>query len=181
MTMEENEFDGEVWDTGEAKAIAMEMQFMPAALVSSGDNMMAAAWLSQVSVDPPLFMVSLRKERYTYEKVQETGEIAINMMPIEHADKVHFCGTRSGRKVDKFAETGLTRRKPVMTSSVLVEQAIAIYECRVVNEVEAGDHQLIVAEVVFVHRKKGVDLTDVRPALYVGSGYYTTVMRPYKF
>jgi len=102
-------------------------------------------------------------------------------MPIDHADKVHFCGTRSGRKVDKFAETGLTRRKPVMTSSVLVEEAIVIYECRVVNEVEAGDHQLIVAEVVFVHRKKGVDLTDVRPALYVGSGYYTTVMRPYKF
>jgi len=173
MIMEDNELDGEVWETGEAKAIAMEMQYMPAALVSSGDNMMAAAWLSQVSVDPPLFLVSLRKERYTYEKVRETGDIAINLMPIDHADKVHFCGTRSGRKVDKFAETGLTRRKP--------EQAIVIYECRVVNEVEAGDHQLIVAEVVFVHRRKGLDLTDVRPALYVGSGYYTTVMRPYKF
>jgi len=181
MTMEDNELDDEVWETGEAKAIAMDMQYMPAALVSSGDNMMAAAWLSQVSVDPPLFMVSLRKERHTYDKVQETGEIAINLMPIEHADKVHYCGTHSGRKVDKFAETGLTRRDPVKTSSVLVEQAVVIYECKVVNEVEAGDHQLIVAEAVYVHRKKDVDLVDVRPALYVGSGYYTTVMRPYKF
>jgi len=156
---------------------SMEFQFMPTALVSGGDNVMTAAWLTQVSAKPPLFVVSIRKERYTYEQIRRTGEFAVNFLSIGHADKVDLCGKRSGRHLDKFAAAGLTRKRAERISAVLVGEAFLIYECRVVNEVVAGDHYLLLGEVLVVHRRADFDLESIRPVIYAGRGRYTTTMR----
>ncbi|MCI0497400.1 MAG: flavin reductase family protein [Thermoplasmata archaeon] len=169
--------EGTVWTTFEPGAESMRFQFMPTALVSGGDNIMAAAWLTQVSVVPPLFVVSIRKERHTYPLIAESGEFALNFLGVEHAARVDLCGKRSGRKGDKFKAAGLTRKKAERISTTLVEESFLIYEFRVVNEVEAGDHQLFIGEVLFVHRREPWDHDQVRPLIYAGDGKYTTAMR----
>ena len=63
--------------------------------------------------------ISVRPERYSYHMIKETGEFVINLTTEKLAKATDFCGVRSGRDVDKFKETGLTREKAVMQAVVL--------------------------------------------------------------
>ena len=58
----------------------------------------------------PVFVVPVRKSRYTYGCIEKTDDFTVNVLPRKLADAATFCGTVSGRDHDKFAEAGLTTR-----------------------------------------------------------------------
>lgn len=57
----------------------------------------------------PIFIVPVRKSRYTYQLIDQAGEFTVSV-PIENnlSQQLRFCGTNSGRDIDKFAAAGLT-------------------------------------------------------------------------
>ncbi len=117
------------------------------------ESVMAADWCMPLSFDPPMFGVAIGKKRFTYELVKESKAYAINLVSPEMKGKMLTCGTKSGRTIDKFREAGLKREDGKIT--VLVGDSPASIECKVVDEVGAGDHVLFVGEVVnAVIRKK---------------------------
>ena len=90
----------------------------------------------------------------------------INLTTRRLTKAADYCGVRSGRDVDKFAETGLT---PCASKSVgcpgIAESPVNI-ECRVTEIKNLGSHDLFLADVLNV----GVDvsLLDSAGSLQLG-------------
>jgi flavin reductase (DIM6/NTAB) family NADH-FMN oxidoreductase RutF len=146
-------------------------------------NIIAIAWLIPVSVHPPLVGMSIRPTRHSYGLIQATGEFVINVAPHEIAQQALLCGRRSGRDVDKFAATGLTPGQARHVRPPIIKECIAHLECRVVQDVEAGDHHFIIGEVLTAYARPGVlddsglyDLSHVHPLLHLGRNRFTSTL-----
>jgi flavin reductase (DIM6/NTAB) family NADH-FMN oxidoreductase RutF len=108
-------------------------------------NGMTAAWVSQVSLNPLLVMVSIAPPRYSHTLIKESGIFAINVLTSEQGDLAKRFGYKSGRKIDKFA--GLDYLTATSGAPILA-QAYAFLDLKLVHTFTAGDHSLFVGEVL---------------------------------
>lgn len=86
---------------------------VPAVMVSCGlpdekPNIITIAWAGTVCSSPAMVSISVRKERYSHHILKESGEFVINLVTKDLVRAADYCGVRSGRDVDKFAEMHLT-------------------------------------------------------------------------
>lgn len=129
-------------------------------------NMITLAWTGTVNSDPPMVSISVRKERYSHDMILDSGEFVVNLVNEELCKPVDFCGVRSGRDVDKAAETGL-RYVPAekMKYAPAVDGAPVSLGCKVRHVLELGSHDLIIGEVVSVRVQK--KLLDEKGSLHM--------------
>lgn len=128
---------------------------LPAVMVScsrSGEkpNIITVAWCGTVCSDPAMVSISVRKERYSYEMIRQTGEFVINLTTKELAYAADYCGVRSGRDVDKFKEMGLTPAPASVVSCPIIAESPVNIECKVVDVKVLGSHDMFIAEVAAV-------------------------------
>lgn len=157
---------------------------LPAVLVSCGDkegnvNLMTAAWTGTVCSEPPMVYVSVRKERYSHHMIRETGEYVINLTTEKLAEATDFCGVRSGRDMDKFKEMKLTPVKGGLQYAPMVAESPVSIECKVINVMELGSHDMFIAEVTAVYvdeqymdAKGTFHLEKAEPLVYSHGQYY---------
>ena len=145
------------------------------------DNIITVAWAGTVCTNPPMVSVSIRPERYSYHMIRETGEFVINLTTEELAFATDYCGVKSGRDVDKFRETGLTRETAEKVKAPMIAEAPVSIECKVREVRELGSHHMFIAEVVAVHadekymdEKNRFDLNRARPIVYSHGEYLGT-------
>jgi len=84
----------------------------------------------------PTFTAIVRRSRFTYGLIQRTRDFTVNVPRKGMEQAVSFCGTKSGRSVDKFADTGLTAVKARSTKSPIVKQCVAHFECSVLCQLD---------------------------------------------
>lgn len=98
-------------------------------------NSMAIGWGTIGSIwGKPMFIVLVRPSRYTYQCIEATGDFTVNVPGKGLKEIVTYCGTVSGRDVDKFKEKGLTVIKGSKVKSPIIKECIINYECRVVHK-----------------------------------------------
>ncbi len=119
------------------------------------DTITPIAWISPLSGDPPLLALALKETRFSYELLSKSKEFGINIPSFDLAEKVWLCGTNTGRKVDKFSLSGLTRMPGKVINAPLIKECIAFLECRLSADQVFGDHHLIVGEVLKAIAKEG--------------------------
>ena len=148
------------------------------------ENAMAVAQHSFISVNPPLYGISIRPERFTYQLIIESREFGINFLPFEAAELIASVGGSGGREIDKFHRFNIAKDKPVKTKVPILKAAYAAYECRLVDDRGYGDHRWLVGEIVAVHWLKDaftpedvIDLHKVSPTLYLGQELYLTIAK----
>jgi flavin reductase (DIM6/NTAB) family NADH-FMN oxidoreductase RutF len=157
---------------------------VPVVMVTSVDkdgrpNIVTVAWAGTVCSEPPMVSISLRKERYSYDLIMESGEFVINVPSVRQIRDTDYCGVVSGRDVDKFERTGLT---PVLASTVkapvILECPLSL-ECVVKHTHDWGSHTMIIAEVTAVqvssHLVKASGrfaVEDAGLAVFAHGGYY---------
>lgn len=128
---------------------------VPVVMVSCGTienaNITTVAWTGIVNSEPPLVYISLRNTRKSYEIIKEMGEFAINI-PNEnlvwHAD---FCGTKSGKNIDKFKEANLQKEKAKLIKVPLIKECPINLECKVKEIKSLGSHDMFIAEIVNIN------------------------------
>lgn len=108
-------------------------------------NAFTAAWLTQVAFDPLLVALSVNASSASYPLLEASGAFVVNVLQQHQLDLASRFGTRSGREENKLE--GVRWRAGQFGAPVLSEAA-AFLECRVTNSVEAGDHIVVIAEVV---------------------------------
>ncbi len=145
-------------------------------------NVMTVAWIIPVSVKPPLLAMSIRPERYSHDLIMETGEFVVNVPTFKLAQKVLFCGRRSGRRHEKFNEASLSPQKARKVAAPIIEECIAYLECKLVKTVETGDHTLVIAQVVAAYAldsyfEEVYNMAKFSPCLHVGKNLFTTCIR----
>ena len=128
---------------------------VPPALVScrgpeGKDNILTAAWTGTVCSDPPMAYVSIRKERFSYKLIRESGEFVINLPNERLVRAADFCGCTSGSAIDKFEKCHLTRGACTTVKAPSIEEAPVSIECKVVQILSIGSHDMFLAEVTAV-------------------------------
>ncbi len=154
------------------------------ARVRAEANAMAAAWHSPLSFEPPLYGVAISPKRFTHELILEAGEFGVNFLPFDRAGIIAAVGGSTGREVDKFEAFKIAEEKSVLTSVPVLAEAYAAYECKLVSHHMFGDHTWFVGEIVMAHLVEGaltdegiLDLSSVKPAMYLGADRYVTALR----
>ena len=82
----------------------------------------------------PIFTVLVRPSRYTYQFIENSDEFTVNVPTPAMKDFVLFCGTKSGRDHDKFAEFGFMVTPGQRVNTVTIDACPLVYECRVVQK-----------------------------------------------
>ncbi|MCI9046578.1 MAG: flavin reductase family protein [Hungatella sp.] len=139
----------EVWKPGNM------LYPVPAVMVSCGrpketPNIITVAWAGTVCSDPVMVSVSVRKERYSYDIIKDTGEFVINLVTKDLAYAADYCGVRSGRDVDKFRDMKLTPLRSTCIQAPGIEESPVNLECQVSQVVELGSHDMFLSKVVAV-------------------------------
>ena len=93
-------------------------------------NTMTASWGGMgVLWDKNVVFVFVRPQRYTYRFAEKSDYFTLSFFEEEYRKVLRFCGTHSGRDVDKIEKTGLI---PFTTGrgGVAFRQARLVMECR---------------------------------------------------
>lgn len=114
-------------------------------------NVLTVAWTGIVNSDPPMTYVSVRKERYSHDLIEESGGFVINLVTEELAGACDFVGVRSGRDMDKFRACGLTTLAADKVAAPLIAESPVNLECRVMEKRGFPTHDMFIAEIVAVH------------------------------
>lgn len=94
-------------------------------------NIMALGWgLIGRLCGKPYFLVAVAKTRYTHKLINETGDFTVNIPKQNMKDIVTYCGTISGRDLDKYKECNLTSLPGKKVKSHIVEECVVHYECK---------------------------------------------------
>lgn len=155
---------------------------VPVVMVSCGTmenpNITTVAWTGIVSSEPPLIYISLRNTRKSYEIIKEQKEFVINF-PNEnlvwHAD---FCGTKSGKNIDKFKEANLQKEEAKIVNAPLIKECPINLECKVKEIKSLGSHDMFIAEIININADEKylengrIDYGKMNLLSYMGSKYF---------
>ena len=171
----------QVWKPGTLLAPA------PAALVTCGTmekpNVLTVAWTGIINSVPPMTYVSIRPERFSHHLIEENREFVINVTTADLTRAADFCGVRSGKDTDKFAEMKLTPVEASAVKAPLIDQSPISLECKVLKIEHYGTHDMFVAEVLAVDvddryiEENGALNLDKAGLLAFAHGHYYTLGR----
>lgn len=111
------------------RAIGKEWMLITAGTLDSF-NTMTASWGAWGELwNGPVAICFVRPHRYTFGFMEAATHFTLSFFPEALRPALDYCGSHSGRDVDKIAATGLT---PVATplGSVYFSQARLVLECR---------------------------------------------------
>ena len=136
-------------------------------------NLMTAAWGGICCSKPPCLAVSLRKATYSYSAIVERKAFTVGVPGESQAREADYFGMVSGRKTDKFKETGFSPVKSDLVDAPYAEDVPLVLECRLIHSHEIGLHTLFVGEIMDVKADERVlaedglpEFSKIRPIIY---------------
>jgi flavin reductase (DIM6/NTAB) family NADH-FMN oxidoreductase RutF len=123
------------------------------------DHGMTVSAFSSLSLNPPLVLVCIANDATMAPVMQLAETFAVNIL----SDSQEAMSRRfAGKLDDRFSDVDLLRGA---LGNILLPDVLAAVECRVVARHPAGDHVIVVGEVV------SGTAHDARPLLYYRGGY----------
>lgn len=128
---------------------------LPAVMVScqrpeEKPNIITVAWSGTINTNLPMLYISVRKSRYSYDIIRETGEFVVNLVTKRLVFAADYCGVRSGRDVDKFGQMKLTPLPSQTIKAPGILQSPVNIECKVKEILSLGSHDMFLSEVTSV-------------------------------
>ena len=121
-------------------------------------NPITLGWIMFTSHEPPMMAISVGLTRYSLEVIRQAGEFVVVFPSAAMASEALLFGTKSGHDVDKLAESGVKTQPATAIDGVLLADAVANFECKLVSEHPTGDHVIFVGEVVAAHMNRDASL-----------------------
>ena len=101
---------------------------------------------TSVSLDPPLVLVCIGRERSIHDVIGEVGRFGVNILA-EESQGLSDCFAGAPSELPRSAFCGAAYH-PGRTGVPILEAAVAHLECVVERVLEAGDHTVYLARVV---------------------------------
>jgi flavin reductase (DIM6/NTAB) family NADH-FMN oxidoreductase RutF len=149
---------------------------------SGKPNVMTAAWGGICCSSPPCIAVSLRKATYTYGNIIKQGGFTINIPSEKHVRYADYFGMVSGRKTDKFAESGLTPVRSILINAPYIKEFPFALECKLLQQIEIGLHTQFIGEILdikadeeVIDEKGELNIEKVKPFFFApeANSYYS--------
>ena len=135
-------------------------------IVSSGSPEKGNGYISntvfQVTAEPPKFATCCSKDNYTCDIIRHTGAFAVSVLSTETSSGLFGrFGYKSGKDSDKLE--GMDIRKGETGVAIVLNEALAILECKLVQSLDVGTHILFIGDLV---RAEVLD-PDAEPITYL--------------
>lgn len=163
---------------------ANAMYPLPVVLVTThdgrgNDNIMTAAWTTNVSRKNPCVAVSVGKDKLSFKNIENTGDFVINICSHNILKQVDFCGGTHGQDIDKFKQTGLTAAAAVKVGAKLISECPINLECRLRQVYAIDTGNMVIGEIVKVHVEQDIldgegriDYQKLDPVVYAQKTYF---------
>ena len=111
---------------------------------ASGVNAFTANWLTQASFEPPMVVVAVENDARSLGMIQRAGRFGVNVLASGQRELAGHLGRSSQRNPDKLSDVShhLVEEVPIL------DDALGFLVCLVRATQSAGDHTLVVGEVI---------------------------------
>ena len=112
----------------------------------SGDkiNVMTIGWASFGFLwGRPMATILVRKTRYTFGLIEKSSEFTISIPQTDMSDALDFCGTKSGRNVDKFKACNLELLPGEKVKTPVIKLRGLFFECAIVYKSAINPKHLV--------------------------------------
>jgi 3-hydroxy-9,10-secoandrosta-1,3,5(10)-triene-9,17-dione monooxygenase reductase component len=151
--MPDPETTGYAAATATLSGIAMPVAIIGAAgraeSAESGERSCATGTLMYVSLAPPQVAIAMHPGSRTSRLARSSGSFSVSLLGADQLDLAIAAG-HGARTADKFLELGIPTIDPPTPSRPSVpgiQGSIAVLWCRVVDEIETGDHVVLIGSV----------------------------------
>ena len=111
-------------------------------------NLMAASWWTYLSNHPATLGVCLSKKGLSGSLIEKNKEFGLSVPGEELRESALRCGGCSGRTVNKAEEFSIPMEAAELIAPKLVSGSRVVFECKLTDTLEVGDHVLYVGEIV---------------------------------
>lgn len=127
-----------------------------------------------VSIKPSLIAFASVPSHHTFRNIKLNGEFVVNIPSETILKKLWITGQKFPEGVNEMEKAGLT---PIPSGTVKpprIAECVAQIECKMCWIKKAGDHHLVVGEVLKAHVQKNalkeglLDVDRVKPILHLG-------------
>jgi flavin reductase (DIM6/NTAB) family NADH-FMN oxidoreductase RutF len=125
----------------------------------AGLHGMTANAVASLSLDPPLVLVAVDKRAITLDYIKENQCFAVNILRLDQ-EKLSRRFAVPGPK--DFSDLKTTN---AATASPILADCLAFVDCKVVEILPGGDHEIFVGEILAGEHHGG------EPLLYYAAGY----------
>lgn len=133
--------------------------------VDGDQHAMTCNSFTSVSLDPVLVLFCAEKVARFHDVVLGTGTFAVSVLAQGQEEISRRFAVRGRPLEDQFA--GLPHRIGDITGAAVLDGALAALECRTVSTTDAGDHTVVIGEVLGL----GVPDPSGDPLLYYEGRY----------
>ncbi|OHT68138.1 flavin reductase family protein [Mycobacteroides chelonae] len=92
---------------------------------------------TQISINPPLFLVGLSEQNHTWRVSQAASHLTVHVIPQVEGELVRLFGEETGDNVDKFARCSW-RLGPY--GAAILDQSSAWFVGEILARIKLGDH-----------------------------------------
>lgn len=121
---------------------------------------MAVSTFTPVSLDPPLISLCIQRSSSTWPRLRNASSLGVSVLSADHEGAARQLSLKAG---DRFAGVATTITP---SGAIHLDQACAWFECAIENEVEAGDHLIVVLRIARGGRRNPSD-----PLVFHGSKF----------
>ncbi len=154
----------------------------PTALVVTGTmekaNIVTLAWVSLLTSSPPTIGISVGTKGYSGNEIKKNGEFTVNIASVDIMKEADFCGITSGKNIDKFRETGLTKIPSTIVNSPIIKECPLNLECLLIKSNIIGTTNHFIGKIVEMHidtdklsdssNYTSFDIETINPLIYIG-------------
>lgn len=135
------------------------------AVLDGEHHAMTCNSFTSVSIDPVLVLFCPEKVARFHDVVLAAGQWAVSVLSQSQQDASRQFARRGRRVCDQF--TGVPHTYGGLTGAAVLDGALASLECRTVSTTDAGDHTVVIGEVLGL----GVPDPQADPLLYFEGRY----------
>lgn len=118
------------------------------------NNALAVAYACNCSYDPPMIMIGIVPDRYSYQMIKDTGVFVVNLVSTDNKREFWYLGNHSGRDTDKFKELGLNYVDAIKIDAPILSDFPVNIECKVVDSIKPGSHEMFVGKILHIQANK---------------------------
>jgi flavin reductase (DIM6/NTAB) family NADH-FMN oxidoreductase RutF len=140
-------------------------------VTTRGGHAMTVSAFTSVSLDPPLVLFCAEKIARFHDAVLAEGSWAVSILAEDDEKTARWLATR-GRPLDGQLD-GVACHPGPATGAPLLDDALAVLECRTTAVHDAGDHTIVVGEVeaVTAPPETPSETPDRGPLLHYSGAY----------
>jgi flavin reductase (DIM6/NTAB) family NADH-FMN oxidoreductase RutF len=120
---------------------------------------MTANAVTSLSLDPPLVILCVDKRAQFLTALKESKSYALNILAEEHEHHSRRFAQKGPKEFTDWTASAS------ITGAPILQDALAWVDCKVVDILPGGDHEIFVGEIV------AGDCREGQPLLYFGGNY----------